>query len=48
MSIFYEQERKTITLLTDQTAYQMIDNFRQTKRYSALRVRLRRLSGAEG
>lgn len=32
----------------DQTAYQMIDNFRQTKRYSALRVRLRRLSGVEG
>lgn len=32
----------------DQTAYQMIDNFRQTKRYSALRVRLRRLCGVEG
>lgn len=29
----------------DQTAYQMIDNFRQTKRYSALRVRLRLLCG---
>ncbi len=32
----------------DQTAYQMIDNFRQTKRYSALRVRLRKLSGVVG
>lgn len=32
----------------DQTAYQMIDNFRQTKRYTALRVRLRRLFGVEG
>ncbi len=32
----------------DQTAYQMIDNYRQTKRYSALRVRLRRLSGLDG
>ena len=32
----------------DQTAYQMIDNYRQTKRYSALRVRLRKLSGVEG
>lgn len=30
----------------DQTAYQMIDNFRQSKRYSALRVRLRSLCGA--
>ncbi|MEA5151385.1 MAG: ATP-dependent RecD-like DNA helicase [Oscillospiraceae bacterium] len=29
----------------DQTAYQMIDNFRQSKRYSALRVRLRSLCG---
>ena len=41
--------RKLLILVgDDQTAYQMIDNFRQTKRYSALRVRLRRLSGAEG
>ncbi|MCR5664396.1 MAG: ATP-dependent RecD-like DNA helicase [Oscillospiraceae bacterium] len=31
----------------DRTAYQMIDNFRQSKRYSALRVRLRRLCGVE-
>lgn len=31
----------------DQTAYQMIDNFRQSKRYTALRVRLRMLCGAE-
>ncbi len=30
----------------DQTAYRMIDNYRQTKRYSALRVRLRKLCGA--
>ncbi len=29
----------------DQTAYQMIDNFRQSKRYTALRVRLRALRG---
>ena len=29
----------------DRTACQMIDNFRQTKRYSALRVRLRKLCG---
>ena len=29
----------------DQTAYQMIDNFRQSKRYAALRVRLRELCG---
>ena len=29
----------------DQTAYRMIDNYRQTKRYSALRVRLRKLCG---
>lgn len=27
----------------DQTVYQMIDNFRQSKRYTALRVRLRKL-----
>lgn len=31
----------------DQTAYQMIDNFRHTKRYTALRVRLRKLCGVE-
>lgn len=30
----------------DQTAYRMIDNYRQTKRYTALRVRLRKLCGA--
>lgn len=29
----------------DQTAYYMIDNFRQSKRYTALRVRLRKLCG---
>ncbi len=29
----------------DATAYRMIDNFRQTRRYSALRVRLRQLRG---
>lgn len=31
----------------DNTAYQMIDNFRQTRRYNALRVRLRKLCGVE-
>ena len=31
----------------DQTAYQMIDNFRQSRRYTALRVRLRKLCGAD-
>lgn len=31
----------------DQTAYQMIDNFRQSKRYTALRVRLRKLCGVQ-
>ena len=31
----------------DQTAYQMIDNYRQSNRYTALRVRLRKLCGAE-
>ena len=31
----------------DQTAYQMIDNFRRSKRYTALRVRLRKLCGVE-
>ena len=31
----------------DQTAYHMIDNYRQSKRYTALRVRLRRLCGVE-
>ncbi len=31
----------------DQTAYQMIDNYRQSRRYTALRVRLRRLCGVE-
>ncbi len=30
----------------EQTAYQMIDNFRQSKRYTALRVRLLKLCGA--
>lgn len=29
----------------DQTAHQMIDNYRQTKRYSALRTRIRKLCG---
>ena len=29
----------------DQIAHQMIDNFRQSRRYTALRVRLRRLCG---
>ena len=29
----------------DQTAHQMIDNFRQSRRYTALRVRLRKLCG---
>ena len=29
----------------DQAAHQMIDNFRQSRRYTALRVRLRRLCG---
>ena len=31
----------------DNTAYQMIDNFRQSKRYTALRVRLRKLCGVQ-
>ena len=31
----------------DATAYKMIDNFRQSKRYSALRVRLRKLCGVD-
>ena len=31
----------------DGVAYQMIDNFRQSRRYTALRVRLRSLCGAE-
>ena len=31
----------------DQTAYAMIDNFRQSKRYTALRVRLRKLCGVQ-
>ena len=31
----------------DATAYKMIDKFRQSKRYSALRVRLRKLCGVE-
>ena len=31
----------------DATAYKMIDNFRQSKRYSALRVRLRMLCGVD-
>ena len=31
----------------DRTAYQMIDNFRQSKRYTALRVRLRKLCGVQ-
>ena len=31
----------------DATAYKMIDNFRKSKRYSALRVRLRKLCGVE-
>ena len=29
----------------EQAAHQMIDNFRQSRRYTALRVRLRKLSG---
>ena len=32
----------------DQTAYQMIDNYRRTNRYTALRVRLRKLCGVQG
>ena len=31
----------------DRTAYQMIDNYRQSKRYTALRVRLRKLCGVQ-
>ena len=31
----------------DATAYRMIDNFRQSKRYAALRVRLRQLCGVQ-
>ena len=31
----------------DQIAYQMIDNFRQSKRYTALRVRIRKLCGVQ-
>ena len=31
----------------DQTAYQMIDHYQQTRRYSALRVRLRALAGVQ-
>ena len=31
----------------DETAYYMIDNFRQSRRYTALRVRLRALCGVE-
>ena len=31
----------------DQTAYRMIDNFRQSRRYTALRVRLRKLCGVQ-
>ena len=31
----------------DQTAYQMIDTYRRSKRYTALRVRLRKLCGVE-
>ena len=31
----------------DATAYKMIDNYRQSKRYSALRVRLRKLCGVD-
>ena len=30
----------------DNTAYQMIDNYRQSRRYTALRVRLAALAGA--
>ena len=31
----------------DETAYRMIDNYRQSKRYNALRIRLRRAAGVE-
>lgn len=31
----------------ERTAYQMIDNYRQSRRYTALRVRLRKLCGVE-
>lgn len=31
----------------EQTAYRMIDNFRQSRRYTALRVRMRKLCGVE-
>ena len=40
--------RELLILVGDeQVAYQMIDNYRQSKRYSALRVRIRKLSGLE-
>ncbi len=40
--------RELLILVGDDTlAYQMIDNFRQSRRYTALRVRLRSLCGAE-
>ena len=32
----------------DQIAYQMIDNVRQSRRYNALRLRIRKLSGLQG
>ena len=40
--------KELLILVGDDTlAYQMIDNFRQSRRYTALRVRLRSLCGAE-
>ena len=40
--------RELLILVGDeQVAYQMIDNYRQSKRYNALRVRIRKLSGLD-
>ncbi len=40
--------RELLILVGDDAfAYQMIDNFRRSRRYTALRVRLRSLCGAE-
>ena len=49
--VFYTavtRARELLILVGDeQTAHQMIDNYRQSKRYTALRVRLRKLCGVE-
>ena len=49
--VFYTAVTRARELLIlvgdDQTAHQMIDNYRQSKRYTALRVRLRKLCGVE-